>query len=124
MSTLDKHPILGQLTEKERQLKDVSKLQDALEKRRAVLERDGKLTTVVAGIVGISGLFFMKTLSFYLILGLLVIGLPLVWRQVGKHQQNRDKQQRHYNQHWFEECRFKLNGRCPTHRQPIRTSSI
>ena len=84
MSAIDKHPILGQLKEKDRRLKDVNKLQEALAERRRVMERDGKVTTVVAGFVGISGLFFMKPLSFYIILGLLVLGLPLVWRHLIK----------------------------------------
>ena len=84
MSTIDTHPILGQLNEKDRQLKDISKIQDALAERRRIMDRDGKLTTLAAGVVGISGLFFMKPLSFYLILGLLVIGLPLVWRHLVK----------------------------------------
>ncbi len=84
MRTLDKHPILGQLNETDRRLTDVSKIKEALTERRRIMERDGKLTTVAVGIAGITGLFFMKPLSFYLILGLLVVGLPLVWRHLAK----------------------------------------
>lgn len=84
MSTIDIHPILGQLNETERRLNDVTKLQNALSERRRIMDRDGKMTTVVAGIVGISGLFFMNPLPFYLVLGLLVLGLPLVWRHLVK----------------------------------------
>ena len=84
MSALDKHPILGQLNEKDRRLTDVIKIQEALTERRRIMKRDGKLTTLAAGIAGITGLFFMKPLSFYIILGLLVIGLPLIWRHLVK----------------------------------------
>jgi len=84
MKAIDTHPILGQLKEADRRLNDVSRLQEALEERRHIMERDGKLTTVAAGLVGISGLFFMKPFSFYLILGLLVVGLPLIWRHLTK----------------------------------------
>jgi len=82
MSAIDTHPILGQLNETDRRLKDISKIQEAIAKRRRIMDRDGKLTTLAAGVVGLSGLFFMKPLSFYLILGLLVVGLPLVWRHL------------------------------------------
>lgn len=84
MSKIDQHPILGQLNETERRLNDIALLQDALKERRRVMARDGKVTTVVAGVIGISGLFFMKPLPFYLVLGLLVLGLPLVWRHLVK----------------------------------------
>ncbi len=84
MSRIDNHPILGQLNETQRRLDDVAKLQEALAERRKILERDGKMTTIVAGVVGISGLFFMNPLPFYMVLGLLVIGLPLVWRHLVK----------------------------------------
>lgn len=84
MSKIDHHPILGQLSEGDRQNPSVETLQEALAERRRVMERDGKLTTVVSGIVGISALFFMKPLPFYLILALLIIGLPLVWRHLVK----------------------------------------
>ncbi len=84
MNNLDSHPILGQLNETQRSLHEVSQLQDALSERRRVMERDGKITTLVSGVIGISGLFFMKPLPFYLVLGLLVIGLPLVWRHLVK----------------------------------------
>lgn len=84
MSAIDSHPILGQLSEHERQMTDVSKIQNAISERRRVMDRDGKLTTVMAGFIGISGLFFMKPLSFYVILSLLVIGLPLIWRHLAK----------------------------------------
>ena len=84
MSKIDDHPILGQLNETERRLMTIAELQVALVERRRILARDGKATTVVAGVVGISGLFFMQQLPFYLILGLLVIGLPLVWRHLVK----------------------------------------
>jgi len=84
MNTIDTHPILGQLNESDRRLTEVDKLQDALHERRRILTRDGRATTIVAGLVGISGLFFMKPLSFYLILGLLLVGLPLVWRHLAK----------------------------------------
>ena len=84
MSRIDEHPILGQLNELERQLRDVDALQEAIAERRRVLERDGKVTTVVAGLIGISGLFFMKPLSFYIVLALLVIFLPVVWRHLVK----------------------------------------
>ena len=82
MNPLDTHPILGQLNESQRRLTEVSEIQKALKERRVVMERDGKITTIVAGIIGISGLFFMQPLPFYLILALLVIGLPLVWRHL------------------------------------------
>jgi len=84
MQTIDKHPILGQLNEKERRSRDIAELQAALAERRRIMARDGKATTVVAGLIGISGLFFMQPLSFYLVLSLLVIGLPLVWRHLSK----------------------------------------
>lgn len=84
MKSMNEHPILGQLKENERRLKDVEKIQEVLRERRRVMDRDGKLTTVAAGFVGITGLFFMKPLSFYLVLCLLVIGLPLVWRHLKK----------------------------------------
>jgi len=84
MSNIDHHPILGQLSERDRQSNSVEDLQKALTERRRVMERDGKLTTIVSGIIGISALFFMKPLPFYLILGLLVAGLPLVWRHLVK----------------------------------------
>ena len=84
MSTIDNHPILGQLNETQRRLTDVEDIQAALEERRQIMDRDGKITTVVAGVVGISGLFFMNLLPFYLVLGLLVVGLPLVWRHLVK----------------------------------------
>lgn len=84
MNTIDSHPILGQLNESQRRLKDVAELQKALSERRRVMERDGKVTTVVSGMIGISGLFFMKPLPFYLVLGLLVLGLPLIWRHLVK----------------------------------------
>jgi len=84
MNTIDSHPILGQLNESQRRLKDIGQLQKALAERRRVMERDGKVTTVVSGIIGISGLFFMQPLPFYLVLGLLVIGLPLIWRHLVK----------------------------------------
>jgi len=82
MSHIDSHPILGQLNETQRRARSVPELQDALAERRRVMARDGKVTTVVAGFIGISGLFFMNPLPFYLILGLLVVGLPLVWRHL------------------------------------------
>jgi len=84
MSKIDSHPILGQLNETQRRLTDVRQFQEAIVERSRVMERDGKLTTVVAGLIGITGLFFMKPLPFYLILGLLVLGLPLVWRHLVK----------------------------------------
>jgi len=84
MSKIDEHPILGQLKASDRQLQDVQALQDAISERRRTLERDGKVTTVVAGLIGLSGLFFMKPLSFYLILALLVFGLPAIWRHLVK----------------------------------------
>jgi len=84
MSKLDTHPILGQLNETQRRLDTVEQLQEALAERRRVMERDGKYTTIVAGIIGLTGLFFMKPLAFYLVLGLLIIGLPLVWRHLVK----------------------------------------
>ncbi|NQV15803.1 hypothetical protein HQ531_10135 [bacterium] len=88
MSAIDKHPILGQLSEQDRRTNDVKKLQKALAERRRVMDRDGKYTTAIAGFVGISGLFFMKPLSFYLILGMLVVGLPLIWRHLVKEAQD------------------------------------
>jgi hypothetical protein len=87
VNLIDKHPILGQLKESDRQLKDIALIQEAIAERRKILERDGKATTLIAGFVGISGLFFMKPLSFYLILGLLVIGIPLVWAHLKKEAQ-------------------------------------
>ena len=84
MSKIDSHPILGQLNDTQRRLTDVAEIQEALAERRRVMERDGKYTTVVAGVIGITGLFFMKPLPFYLVLGLLVVGLPLVWRHLVK----------------------------------------
>ncbi|MBC8376383.1 MAG: hypothetical protein H8E26_10090 [FCB group bacterium] len=84
MTNIDSHPILGQLNETQRGLKDVTEIQEALAERRRVMERDGKYTTVVAGIICITGLFFMNPLPFYLVLGLLVVGLPLVWRHLVK----------------------------------------
>jgi hypothetical protein len=84
MNKIDTHPILGQLNETQRRLTDVTEIQAALAERRRVMERDGKYTTVVAGVIGISGLFFMNPLPFYLVLGLLVIGLPLIWRHLVK----------------------------------------
>ena len=84
MRQLDNHPILGQLNERERQLRDVTALQAALEERRRIMRRDGRATVAVSGFVGISGLFFMQPLPFYLVLALLVIGLPLVWRHLMK----------------------------------------
>lgn len=84
MTPIDQHPLLGQLSERDRQLSSVEDLQKALAERRRVMERDGKLTTVVSGLIGISALFFMKPLPFYIILGLLVFGLPLVWRHLVK----------------------------------------
>jgi len=84
MSKIDSHPILGLLNETQRRLTDVTQLQAALAERRRVMDRDGKVTTLVAGFIGISGLFFMNPLPFYLVLGLLVLGLPLVWRHLVK----------------------------------------
>lgn len=84
MKAIDGHPILGQLNEGDRRLRDIEKIQEAMADRRRVMDRDGKLTTFAAGFVGITGLFFMKPLSFYLILALLVIGLPLIWRHLKK----------------------------------------
>jgi ubiquinone/menaquinone biosynthesis C-methylase UbiE len=84
MNNIDSHPILGQLNETQRRLTNVAEIQNALTERRRVMERDGKYTTIVAGVIGISGLFFMNPLPFYLVLGLLVIGLPLVWRHLVK----------------------------------------
>ncbi len=84
MNSLDTHTLLGQLNETQRQLKTVEELQSAMAERRRILARDGRATTVVAGVVGISGLFFMRELPFYLILGLLVVGIPLVWRHLVK----------------------------------------
>lgn len=84
MNPIDQHPILGQLSEKDRQLNDIQKIQNALLERRRIMERDGKLTTVAAGFIGISGLFFMQKLPFFLVLALLVFGLPLVWRHLVK----------------------------------------
>jgi len=82
MNALDKHPILGQLKESDRLITDVEKIQSALSERRDIMERDGKLTTIASGVAGMTGLFFMKPLPFYIILGLLVIGLPLIWRHL------------------------------------------
>ena len=84
MSSIDKHPILGQLNENDRRLNDVQKIQEALSERRRVMERDGKLTTIVSGFIGISGLFFMKQLPFFIILSLLLVGLPVLWIHLGK----------------------------------------
>ena len=84
MSTIDTHPILGQLSEADRRLSSVAALQAALAERRRIMARDGRATTLVAGLIGISGLFFMQPLAFYLILALLVIGLPLIWRHLMK----------------------------------------
>jgi ubiquinone/menaquinone biosynthesis C-methylase UbiE len=84
MPKFDSHPILGQLSEAEQSLNDVTQIQAALAERRRIMERDGKYTTIVAGIIGISGLFFMNPLPFYLVLCILVIGLPLVWRYLVK----------------------------------------
>lgn len=82
MSTLDEHPILGQLSERDRHLDSVTDLQAALNERRRIMIRDGRLTTAAAGIIGLPALFFLKPLPFYLVLGLLVFGLPLVWRNL------------------------------------------
>ena len=82
MSNIDSHPILGLLNETQRRLTDVTEIQAALAERRRVMERDGKYTTVVAGVIGVSGLFFMNPLPFYLVLALLVIALPLIWRHL------------------------------------------
>ena len=84
MNHIDKHPILGQLKESDRRLTEVSAIQAAIAERRRILERDGKVTTVVAGVIGLSGLFFMKPLSFYIVLALLLLGLPAVWRHLVK----------------------------------------
>ncbi len=84
MNKIDSHPILGQLNEAQRKFTDVGEIQEAITQRSRVMERDGKVTTVVAGVIGISGLFFLNPLPFYLVLGLLVIGLPLVWRYLVK----------------------------------------
>ncbi len=84
MSKIDTHPILGQLNETERRLTEVSKIQAALAERRRVMERDGKYTTFVAGLIGVSGLFFMNPLPFFLVIGLLLVGLPLIWRHLIK----------------------------------------
>ncbi|MEA3287244.1 MAG: hypothetical protein U9Q77_07705 [Candidatus Marinimicrobia bacterium] len=84
MSAIDKHPILGQLKESDRLLNDVAKLQTAVKERSRIMERDGKITTVISGIIGISGLFFMNQLPFFIILGLLVVGLPVLWIHLGK----------------------------------------
>ncbi len=84
MNKLDQHPVLGQLTEPQRRLTNVDLIQEALAERRRLLERDGKITTVVSGFIGISGLFFLQPLPFYLVLTLLVIGLPLIWRHLVK----------------------------------------
>jgi len=87
MSAIDNHPILGQLKEKDRLLNSVEELQSAMTERRRIMDRDGKLTTVVSGFIGISGLFFMQELPFYLVLALLVFGLPLIWRHLVKEAQ-------------------------------------
>ena len=84
MNKIDAHPILGQLNETQRRLTDVAERQEALAERRRVMERDGKYTTVIAGVIGITGLFFMNPLPFYIILALLVTGLPLIWRHLIK----------------------------------------
>ncbi|MCF7807079.1 MAG: hypothetical protein K9M49_00510 [Candidatus Marinimicrobia bacterium] len=84
MSTIDTHPILGQLKESDRRTKNVDQLQAAIAERRRILDRDGKVTTVISGLIGISALFFMKPLSFYIILTLLILGLPAVWRHLVK----------------------------------------
>lgn len=84
MSVIDQHPILGQLAEADRRDTTLASLQQALAERRCIMERDGKLTTIAAGFICISGLFFMQTLPFFLVLALLVIGLPLVWRHLIK----------------------------------------
>ncbi len=84
MNSMDQHPILGQLNKTQRKLTSVAEIQEALAERRRLLERDGKLTTVVSGFIGISGLFFLQTLPFYLVLAMLVIGLPLIWRHLVK----------------------------------------
>ena len=84
MNRLDQHPVLGQLTETQRRLTNVDLIQEALAERRRLLERDGKITTVVSGFIGISGLFFLQPLPFYLVLAMLVIGLPLIWRHLVK----------------------------------------
>ena len=52
MTTIDEHPILGQLNETQRRLTDVAQIQEAVAERRRVMERDGKYTTVVAGLIG------------------------------------------------------------------------
>ena len=82
MKSLDQHPILGQLNEQERLLRSVPELQAAVTERRRIMMRDGRLTTIASGVIGISGLFFLNPLPFYLVLGLLVLGLPLVWRHL------------------------------------------
>jgi len=84
LNNIDQHPILGQLNEMQRKLTNVEQIQEVLAERRRLLQRDGKLTTVVSGFIGISGLFFMQTLPFYLVLAMLVIGLPLLWRYLVK----------------------------------------
>ncbi len=84
MNAIDSHPVLGQLNPTQRNLTSVSQIQDALAEQRRVMARDGKYTTIVAGVISISGLFFLNPLPFYLVLGLLVIGLPLVWRHLQK----------------------------------------
>jgi len=84
LNNIDQHPILGQLNEAQRSLTNVEQIQGALAERRYLLERDGKITTVASGIIGISGLFFMQTLPFYLVLALLVVALPLIWRHLAK----------------------------------------
>jgi len=84
VNKIDSHPILGQLNETQRKFTDIGEIQEAITQHSQVMERDGKITTVVAGVIGISGLFFLNPLPFYLVLGLLVIGLPLVWRYLVK----------------------------------------
>lgn len=84
MNRLDSHPVVGQLNETQRRSKSVEQIQAALAERRRVMERDGKLTTIAAGFIGLSALFFMNPLPFYLILAMMIVGLPMVWRHLVK----------------------------------------
>ena len=81
---LEEHPIIGQLKQEDRQSRDVDTILKAIEERSRIMDRDGKATTIVTGVVGISGLFFNKPLAFFLVLALLVVGLPLVWIHLRK----------------------------------------
>lgn len=79
---MDNHPIVGQLNETQRRSESVEQIQAAMAERRRVMERDGKLTTIASGFIGLSALFFLNPLPFYLILAMMIVGLPLVWRHL------------------------------------------